>query len=348
MEKPELNTTELFHKFLEGSCTAAELQLLLNYFSADTVNEALKLQVQRTLEVAEITDTSLQLRIDKIVSDTDKAIASISGPVATKSNVTKYNLVNWRWLSGVAAIFLLITGIYLANREWQFKQALTTMVVPNTEVKVITLPDGSKVTLNAGSILNYPEEFDGNTREVYLEGEGEFEVTRNQKKPFIVHAGKLRTRVLGTSFIIKAYQGNEKIQVTVLSGKVNVLETESGRNVNLIRNEQVVYNSKRDSFDRQKISNVQNATTWKVGRLAFDDVLFAEVAEEFTRKYGKQIILENPAIANCRISIVFNEETPEEIINALSILVNAKFRTETDKIIFYGAGCPAEENTNNN
>lgn len=343
MENPQSNITELFKKFLEGSCTAAELQSLLNYFCMEEVDAELKSLVIRELGIDEREDINLHSRVDKIVNETDKVINSIRTS-DLKLNAITHWMLNWRWFSGAAAIFILIFGLYFAKIGFFSDDRMIYTEVPITKVESIILADGSQVTLNAGSILRYPNKFKGKSREVYLEGEGEFKVTRDVTRPFIVHAGNLRTKVLGTSFIIKAYRGNEKIQVTVISGKVNVLETRSRRNVNLLHDEQVVYTKKTETFSKLRVVDAYNATLWKAGKLAFDDALFGEVAEQFSRKYGQKIVFENPAIANCRISIVFNEETPNEIVKVLSILANAKFRMENGAIIFYGAGCQLDKN----
>ena len=87
----------------------------------------------------------------------------------------------------------------------------------------LTLADGSQVWLNAGSKLLYPEKFSGSQREVTLEGEGFFEVTKNAQMPFLVHAGKITLKVLGTRFNVKAYSEDPDIETTLISGKVQVM-----------------------------------------------------------------------------------------------------------------------------
>ena len=94
---------------------------------------------------------------------------------------------------------------------------------------IITLYDGTTITLNAGSKLKYPKSFQGDTREVYLEGEAYFEVAHNPDKPFIVHSGKFTTIDLGTAFNIKAFSDENDFKVSLISGKVSVSKSDSKR-----------------------------------------------------------------------------------------------------------------------
>ncbi|ACU04559.1 FecR family protein [Pedobacter heparinus] len=345
MEDQKEKPTLLFQKFLEGKCNAIELQVLLDHFNVHDINEGLKDLVSKELLSNEITDQLIQMKVDRIIHETDKEIRGIKNRDQKLPKIAKIDLSNWKWLSTIAAAVLIITfGILNFSQILPIKGQLAHTEVPNSKVISVILADGSKITLNAGSKLSYPKQFKGRTREVFLEGEAMFEVARDIKKPFIVHSGNLRTTVLGTSFNIKAYKGDERIQVTVISGKVNVVETATGRNVNLVPDERVVFNAKTAGFDLQRIPSAENATKWKNGRLSFDDTRFDEVVQEFTRKYGLEVVLENSAIANCRVTMVFNQEHPDEILKILAALANAGYKKEGGKIIFYGTGCPDENN----
>lgn len=132
------------------------------------------------------------------------------------------------------------------------------------EKKEVRLPDGTVVTLNSGSSLSYPEQFKNDTREIALVGEAFFDVHRDTLKPFIIETGKLRTRVLGTSFNINAFQDSDSIRVSVVEGKVMVYDSMEVKEI-LQPNQQLKYN-KRDkgyrtarydsSMDRAWSSNV--------------------------------------------------------------------------------------------
>jgi len=97
---------------------------------------------------------------------------------------------------------------------------LQKIIVEHGKQAKITQADGTKITLDAGSVFQYPETFDGELREVYLQGEGFFEVAADVQKPFIAHAGNAEIEVLGTQFNIRAWEHNEEIRVVVAEGLV--------------------------------------------------------------------------------------------------------------------------------
>ena len=94
---------------------------------------------------------------------------------------------------------------------------------PNQVINEYTLPDGSVVALNSNSKLVFPKQFNGDTREVTIEGEAFFDVKPNPEKPFIINAGKAQIKVVGTSFNVSAYPETETLEVVVKTGKVQVI-----------------------------------------------------------------------------------------------------------------------------
>ena len=102
--------------------------------------------------------------------------------------------------------------------------------------QIITLSDGSSVLLQPNSKLSYPKIFIGNQRKVYLSGEAFFEISKNPKKPFFVYANEIVTKVVGTSFRIRAYSNQPNVEVLVRTGKVKVRSNELISNSNNERN----------------------------------------------------------------------------------------------------------------
>jgi ferric-dicitrate binding protein FerR (iron transport regulator) len=146
------------------------------------------------------------------------------------------------------------------------------------------------VKLNAGSILSYPKVFEDTLREISLTGEAFFDVVRNEKSPFIIHTGNITTRVLGTSFNIRAYPENKEIQVAVVEGKVKV-RTESGSGENgvcLIKSEMVTVQKEHgklivsDYDEKEQIG-------WKDGILYFEKSDFLSTVRRLERWYGVRI-----------------------------------------------------------
>ena len=162
----------------------------------------------------------------------DKVITKPAQLPANKPKIRTLSI-----LSRYAAIFILgilLTTItsYLYRNYFDSNYTVQTIKVPYGAKSTIHLTDGSEVILNAGSKLEYTSLFGRNAREVSLEGEAYFTVTKNPKKPFIVKTSGLTVKAYGTEFNVKAYPEDEIIQATLIKGHIGVQKTISANNKN--------------------------------------------------------------------------------------------------------------------
>lgn len=123
------------------------------------------------------------------------------------------------------------------------------------------LPDSSRVWLNSGSMIVYPEKFIGKERNVYLSGEGYFKVTKDRKRPFLVQAGDVSVKVLGTSFNISGYAGDDEVTTTLESGAVEISVPGDGRVYSLTPDDQMTYTLSSDKVDIKKV-DPEDFTSW--------------------------------------------------------------------------------------
>ncbi|WP_418360420.1 FecR family protein [Sphingobacterium detergens] len=151
----------------------------------------------------------------------------------------------------------------------------------------VTLPDGTNVKLNAGTILTYPTVFAKDKREVTLLGEAYFEVAKRKDQPFIVHSKNQQVRVLGTHFNINAYQTSAKIKTTLLEGKVTVKELNRGHQVTLLPGDQAVNSAA--NFSKRAV-NVQQEMAWVYGKFNFDGKSLREVMDELSQWYAIDVV----------------------------------------------------------
>ena len=200
----------------------------------------------------------------------------------------------------------------------------------------LTLPDGSIVLLNAQSSIQFPERFDKNSRQVVLEGEAFFDVTKDPNRPFIVKTRNLNTTVLGTSFNIRAFKGKESF-VTVSTGKVKVenLDSKEHLQVQLLPNEQVVVNPNADEFNVNEV-NAKNYITWTFGCLKFNNEDLEDVASELERWFDVKITLENINSSNLKVNGSFKEKKLYNILDGLCYMYDLeyKFNSETEILIY--------------
>lgn len=207
-------------------------------------------------------------------------------------------VVLWHLLQVAAVALLVLTTsiaayyIYRDTAETHRESALCRMEVPlGSQTKVI-LPDGSTVCLNSGSILKYDSDIlRQKNREVYLVGEGYFEVQSDPKRPFIVHADVLSVEALGTVFNVRSYPEDTEIEVNLIEGKVNVFSaSETQGNVILSPDEKLTYDKRSGRMSHSHADALQ-ASRWIIGRLSFVNAAVPEIMKVIERQYDVRIVL---------------------------------------------------------
>ena len=173
-------------------------------------------------------------------------------------------LVAWR----VAAALLIAVSsvaVYLAVQNRQAPDVLQAYI-PTAETRNITLPDGTQVMINSRSTLLYPQRFTGDTRCVYLVGEADFKVKRDERHPFIVKSSDFQITALGTEFNVTAYPEEEEVTATLISGKVLVEYNDQKEQKILEPNEQLAYNKHTRSGSVLR-PDMQDVTAWHRGEI---------------------------------------------------------------------------------
>lgn len=239
-----------------------------------------------------------------------------------------------------AAAVLLIFGAWALIRLLSGAPATIEMAATNTMLRT-TLPDGTRIALNAASMLSYPERFEGVTREVKLSGEAFFEVTRDSLHPFVVDAGPAKVMVLGTSFRVKAMPG-VVVEVHVVTGSVrlfridprtadtNSVILEAGQHgllrVNALRPEVVEDAQPDDLF-------------WANRSLDFSATPLQKVVGLLEKYYGIRVTVSNPDILLCRLSATFADEPAERIMTVIAESFGLQLSAEGSNFHLTGDGC---------
>jgi transmembrane sensor len=213
------------------------------------------------------------------------------------------------------------------------------MQTASDQKKQMVLSDGSKIWLNAGSELKYPEKFNGTTREVFLTGEAYFDIKHDASKAFIVHTGNLVTTVLGTAFDIKANKTDRLIIVTVTRGKVSV--SEGKRLLGLITpNQQISYN-KQNKFHVETSVDASRVIAWQSAELRFEDITFQEAAKILSERFHVKITFNNDKIKACRFSgSALSGKNIDQVLKVICAFNNAHYDHNPDgSISINGKGC---------
>ena len=257
--------------------------------------------------------------------------------------------VQWRKIAAVFLLAVLASGTLFYFDALKTKsQQPVAVEEPIVEHSFIKLPDGSTVILNADSKLEFPESFDNlASREVYLTGEGFFDVKHDPTKPFIVHTGKLTTTVLGTAFNVKAFPGENDITVTVARGKVKV--SEDNKILGIIEHDQQITFNKESTHSSQESVDSKQTVAWIERDIFFDDVTMEAAIEQLEDRFQVAIQFENKKIKACRFTATFVKgEDLKQILQVICEFNNATFTYNAqDQVVrIEGTGCDNHDDPN--
>ena len=194
--------------------------------------------------------------------------------------------------------------------------AMQTIHVPAGQNAQLTLADGSKVWLNAGSTLNFPTRFVEGKRQVTLEGEGFFEVKANKEKPFIVSTSTYDIKALGTSFNVHAYNQSKEFETALLTGKVEISDRMTNHSISLTPNNRVVIGD-----DGLSVIPIESADyfLWREGILYFDEPL-TEVLEKLELYFDVNIHVNNKSVLENKRHCTGKFRTRDGLDHILSVL----------------------------
>ncbi len=207
----------------------------------------------------------------------------------------------------------------------------STVVVPEKGEYFVVLSDGTKVWINSGSELEFPNRFSGDIREVVLKGEAYFEVSPDLEKPFYVKVGEGRVRVLGTAFNVMAYQEERQTEVALLRGKVSFDVADKAY---------VLVPGEIATLDREsgltvvRKGDVEAIVDWKAGRFNFEDMPLEKLTQKLARWYGVSFVFGDDTAKKLRFSgAVTKYRTLDYILEMISKTTDVEFGQQEGKVI---------------
>lgn len=202
------------------------------------------------------------------------------------------------------------------------------LATPQNATAEVTLADGTEVMLNAGSRLIYPQSFKGNTREVQLQGEAYFKVHHDALHPFVVHAGRVDTKVLGTEFNVRAYAANDT-HVTLLQGSVQVSSSALSKRIK--PGEDAAFNG---SSIQVRPVDTDGFVAWKQGEFYFDNESLLDIAKAIGRWYNVSVIFQNPEKMHTRLFFAAPKDSNiKEVVEILNGFNKAKVVYHDNQLI---------------
>lgn len=341
---------DLIGKYLSGELSAREEGELMAWVEASAQNREV---FEEMVQLWSLTETSpepefpvnlpkawaaLDSRLDlgeaTLVAE---PVVSTAKPALQVLPQPKMRSLNWAW-SAAAAVAVLVIAAW-----WVFMRDTTpeplAFSTPDNESRSITLPDQSKIVLNENSTLSYT--FDGDTRKVVLSGEAFFDVEKDAKHPFVIETGEVHTRVLGTSFNIRAYPDEAKVKVSVKTGRVEMRKVEKTPQeatpvLELLPGNTGVFANESATLEKAQDVVTEDVDSWQQGSVIFPHgTALSEVIPTVEKLYNIKIkadeTIQNITISGARFS---RDMKVQDAMNIIKETIGGKLTVEGDVFVF--------------
>ena len=354
----EAFTFESLIRFIEGRADKKSASVINEWLDADAANRRFFSQISEIWlnrsELSELMGGTMEADLEKVVREikthqeekTKRLQLATLGPL-------------FRKIAAVALVIISIGAAYFAGRTntshlRAAEVSYNELIVPQGQRSKVILSDGTSIWLNAGSKLRFPSDFRGDTRDVWLDGEGLFNVAKDTSRLFYVHTSDLDVKVHGTIFNLKAYSFEDIIETTVVEGLVSF---EARKNSTLLRkdvylepnhkavfvksaNARVTEEVKREinkPLEPNKIIvsdpiSVEPVISWAEGRLIFTDETLENIAEKLERKYDVKIQIDTDRLKSQRYTGILKNVSIEQALKALQLTTGFQYTIDENYI----------------
>ncbi|HVK49635.1 MAG TPA: FecR domain-containing protein [Pseudobacter sp.] len=249
----------------------------------------------------------------------------------------------WKRWTVAAAILAVFTGlvalVLLLNRQEKQNPITWSVVETGRQKKNVTLPDGSRVWVNAHSKLRFANGFDKNRHIILDYGEAFFDVTRDTQHPFLVKVDELDVSVLGTAFNIQSFPQLSEIKVAVTQGKVAV-DDSLGCHEKLLPDQCLTYTRNTNRF-RVNTIDPSKANDWKNGKIWLNNISLKELAVYIRNIYDYEVVFSSKDLEQCKNTINFSDKDQlKDVLELLKIMNKVRYRIQNKTIYLDGIGCP--------
>ena len=355
-----MNTEQenLIQRYLAGEATEQESQQMREWLQASEENRQLFAEHKKLwIEVGALACYDAD-QIKQGKKEVDLKIRN-----RELQNNFELSRKRFRILAYAASVILLlgITSILFLLKKEMSPQPVKAfnggeIEVPYGSKVLTTLPDGSKVWVNAGSKISYSGDFGTTSRTVYLTGEAYFDVVKMEKTPFYVNTDLLKVKVFGTAFNVKAYSDDDRVETTLDRGAISiirndapdrVIKVEPNQKVTIMRdmrNKPVASSSgsaasvlpdHAENFNIREVKNTETITAWKDNRLVFEQEPLWSLAKQLERRYNVQINFKDEKIKSVRFTAAIKEMPIEQVLKAISLSSPIGYRLKGSEVTLF-------------
>lgn len=356
---------ELLVSYLAGSADAAERENVLKWIGSSRENKQYFEELRDVYISSKLTQSDSQYYVDASLERVKarhykNLVQGMEKADHEKSRIFWLNLMKY------AALVLLILSLGIVGfRYTRNKPVIASAEIWNTieapfgSRARLTLADGTKVWLNAGSQLKYSSRFAQHNRKVILNGEAYFDVAKDEKNQFIVSTSQLDIKVFGTQFNVKAYSEENTIQTTLVEGSVTIERKGIGgrgeRTVTLNPNETATFyisdkkdempakpvekedmqnKESRNSEKLEILSNINPVvfTSWKDSKWIIDSDPLSGLAVKLERRYNVKIIIDKKELRDYKFSGTIKDETLEQVLNVIKLTAPINYNIHNNEV----------------
>ncbi len=319
---------DLLRRWIDGMCTTEEAAYVQQYFQ--------------------------QINPEVLLRQMDENWEDASGVMSTKATVSLWQPIHsqikpkgrailimgqWKKIAVAASVltFLLTVSWWAISQRYNKPVAATIWkTVRNSESDKMSfqLPDQSTVWLSKGSVLQYADDFNKETRQLQLNGEAFFDVHKDSLRPFTVQAGNVKLTVLGTRFNVEAYDSEENTRISLIEGKVSTIYSDADNKTittlltpgNMLR-----YNRIKAEGNVQPL-NISDAGSFTGADIVLQDLSLIDALNRIGAHFGKTIHLQNDRDDQQQLTAVVPANNLEAALNNLAFIYRLQYRIDDNTI----------------
>lgn len=328
---------ELLIRFIIGESNDHESDFVQEWIDLSDEN---KIQYEKLQKVWSITANPFKVAPAEV--NVDAAWKSFKNRMGTYTEIEATHQPKQRSLSfyvmRIVAVFIIGVLIFTIYRYQsshinQVQLASADSMMPNNP-----LPDGTIISLNQNTLIEYQKDFSEDERRVKLSGEAFFKVKPDTTRPFVIEAQDAIITVLGTSFNVKALEDDVAVEVLVEEGMVELANADKTQSTQLQIGEKGIFLKESNEVKKEIDIDVESLY-WLNKTLLFRETKLAVVFETLERLYNVKIEVEDELVLNCKLTAKFSNETVDNIIDYISIIFELSSEKNANNILIKGNGC---------
>lgn len=329
-----MNEKEIF-KYIKGLSTPEEKQRLLDWLDESDNNRKYYLEIRKLWDLSLITTNYSTYSSNDAYESVKRKIGQ------TKQSSNRVNIrnlaINIGKIAAIAILAVMISQYFFMRQQANENIGHNRVEAPIGNRVRLMLPDKSIVWLNSGTVISYPEKFTGKERVISLNGEAQFEVTKNEKNPFVVKTANHSITVLGTVFNVYAYNESNQYEATLFEGSIMLQSNENkAESVTMKAGQHAIYDKTTRTLEIKNDISTDQMFSWVSGYYSFDKMKFSNMLERLGQYYNKKIDIRNPKIADYECTGKFKTgEYLEHILNVVKVNKPFKYTITEHEIIIY-------------